>query len=118
MPFSKRIVPGLSHVGPMRSGQRGIAIITLTVMMTAVLIPLVGLAIDGGILFMTKAKLQLAVDAAALAGGRSLSVGLDLASQTASCTSTVQSYFAANFPNGWFGSSNSNVAVNIAQTAF
>lgn len=108
MPFSKS----------MKGGQRGIAIITLTVMMTAVLIPLVGLAIDGGILFMTKAKLQTAVDAAALAGGRSLSVGLDLPSQTASCTATVQSYFAANFPTGWFGSSAANVAVNIAQSAF
>ena len=92
--------------------------IMLTVMMTSVLIPLVGLAIDGGILFMTKAKLQTAVDAAALAGGRSLSVGLDLASQTASCTNTVNAYFAANFPNGWFGASNANIAVNIAQSAF
>src|ERR1700736_5874828 len=106
MPFSKRGARGFGHVGPMKGGQRGIAVITLTVMMTAVLIPLVGLAIDGGILFMTKAKLQTAVDAAALAGGRSLSVGLDLASQTASCTATVQSYFAANFPTGWFGATN------------
>jgi Flp pilus assembly protein TadG len=92
--------------------------IMLTVMMTSVLVPLVGLAIDGGILFMTKAKLQTAVDAASLAGGRSLSVGLDLPSQTASCTNTVNAYFAANFPNGWFGASNANVAVNIAQSAF
>lgn len=118
MPFSKRGTHGLRSISLLKSKQRGVALITLTVMMTAVLIPLVGLAIDGGILFMTKAKLQLAVDAAALAGGRSLSVGLDLASQTASCTSTVQSYFAANFPTGWFGSSNSNVAVNIAQSAY
>jgi hypothetical protein len=79
---------------------------------------MVGLAIDGGILFMTKAKLQTAVDAAALAGGRSLSVGLDLASQTDSWTNTVNSYFAANFPTGWFGASNPVVNVNIAQTAF
>jgi len=90
----------------------------MTVMMTTVLLPLVGLAIDGGILFMIKAKLQTAVDAAALAGGRSLSVGLDLASQTASCTAAVNSYFAANFPPGWWGTTNPNVTVSLATTAY
>src|ERR1700676_1601041 len=118
MPFTKNCARGLGNGIPLKSDQRGVAMIMLTVMMTTVLVPLVGLAVDGGILFMTKAKLQLAVDAAALAGGRSLSVGLDLASQTVSCTNTVQSYFAANFPTGWFWSSNPNVAVNIAQTPF
>jgi Flp pilus assembly protein TadG len=64
------------------------AVVLMTVMLGTVLLPMVGLAIDGSILFMIKAKLQAAVDAAALAGGRSLSVGLDLASQTSSCTAT------------------------------
>src|ERR1700730_3111065 len=117
MPFTKNCARGLGNGIPLKSDQRGVAMIMLTVMMTTVLVPLVGLAIDGGILFMTKAKLQTAVDAASLAGGRSLSVGLDLASQTASCTNTVNAYFAANFPNGWFGATNANVSVNIAQSA-
>jgi hypothetical protein len=58
------------------------------------------------------------VDAASLAGGRSLSVGLDLPSQVASCTAATQAYFTANFPPGWFGAANPSVAVNIAQTGF
>jgi Flp pilus assembly protein TadG len=118
MPYSEQGINGLRRLRPLKRRPRGIALIMLTLMMSLVLIPLVGLAIDGGILFMTKAKLQTAVDAAALAGGRSLSVGLNLASQTASCTATVNSYLSANFPNGWFGCSNPNVNVNIAQTAF
>src|ERR1700730_14197645 len=118
MPFTKCGTHGVRNSYPLKSKQRGAAMIMLTVMMTSVLIPLAGLAIDGSILFMMKAKLQTAVDAASLAGGRSLSVGLDLPTQTASCTNTVNAYFAANFPNGWFGASNANVAVNIVQTAF
>jgi len=43
-------------------------------MLTAmVMIPMIGLAIDGSILYWTKAKLSAAVDAAALAVGRDLS---------------------------------------------
>src|SRR6202171_430789 len=118
MPFTKNGVRSLRNSNRLKSDQRGVAIIMLTFMMTTLLVPLVGLAIDGGILFMTKAKLQTAVDAASLAGGRSLRVGLDLATQTASCTNTVNAYFAANFPNGWFGATNANVGVNIAQSAF
>ena len=41
--------------------QRGGALILMTVMVASLLIPMVGLAIDGGILFLIKAKLQAAV---------------------------------------------------------
>src|SRR5205085_7206840 len=98
--------------------QRGGALILMTVMVASLLIPMVGLAIDGGILFLIKAKLQAAVDAAALAGGRSLSVGLDLSSQTASSTATTQAYFSANFPTGWLGTSAPSVTVSIAHTVY
>jgi len=87
-------------------------------MIGTVIVPMVGLAIDGSILFMIKAKLQSAVDAAALAGGRSLSVGLDLPSQTASCTAATTAYLNANFPSGWFGTTSPTVTVSIASTAF
>jgi Flp pilus assembly protein TadG len=61
-----------------------------------VLIPMIGLAIDGAILFWVKAKLSAAVDAAALAAGRTPS---------ANANTTAQQYVYANFPAGWMGTS-------------
>jgi hypothetical protein len=61
-----------------RRGRRGIVVIMLSMMVAVVMLPLVGLAIDGSILYLVQAKLSAAVDAAALAAARSLSVGLDL----------------------------------------
>ncbi|MBV9302096.1 MAG: VWA domain-containing protein [Acidobacteriaceae bacterium] len=87
-------------------------------MITTVVLPLVGLAIDGSVGYWLKAKLSSAVDAAALAAGRSLSVGLTLQAQINSATQTAQTYFAANFPTGLMGTAlvggQPNVA--IAQT--
>jgi Flp pilus assembly protein TadG len=57
-----------------------------------VLIPMIGLAIDGATLFWVKARLSAAVDAAALAAGR------DPASDPQAIA--VQ-YVDANFPPGW-----------------
>lgn len=90
----------------------------LAVMVGSILIPMVGLAIDGSILYMIKTKLSASVDAAALAGARSLSVGLDLASQTAASTQTVNSYFNANFPPGFFGTVNPSVTVTMDESVF
>jgi Flp pilus assembly protein TadG len=55
---------------------------------------MIGLAIDGAILFWVKARLSAAVDAAALAAGRN---------PTADANSTAQQYVYANFPSGWMG---------------
>ncbi|MDQ6706134.1 MAG: pilus assembly protein TadG-related protein, partial [Acidobacteriota bacterium] len=87
-------------------------------MVATVLIPIVGLAIDGTILFFVKTKLSAAVDAAALAGARSLSTGLDLPSQTAAAQATIQSFFNANYPAGFWGSTNATLATSITQTAY
>ena len=98
--------------------QRGAALILLTLMVSTVLIPIVGLAIDGTILFLVKTKLSTSVDAAALAGARSLSLGTDITSQTAAAQSTVQSYFSANFPSGFWGTTNATQTNTIKQTAY
>src|ERR1022692_2324530 len=74
-----------------RRGRRGIVVIMLSLMVAVVMLPLVGLAIDGSILYLVQAKLSAAVDAAALAAARSLSVGLALNSQTASATAALRS---------------------------
>jgi Flp pilus assembly protein TadG len=88
-----------------------------TVMLVLVVVPMVGLAIDGAVLYLIRARLSAAVDAAALAGARSLSVGLTLASQTASAQATAQAYFTANFPTGVLRTYNPVFSATIAQTA-
>src|ERR1700690_279338 len=101
-----------------RRGRRGIVVTMLSLMVATVLLPLVGLAIDGSILYLVQAKLSAAVDAAALAGARSLSVGLDLTSQTASATATAQNFFSANFPTGYWNTTNLTLNTTVAQTAY
>ena len=101
-----------------RRGRRGIVVIMLSLMVAVVLLPLVGLAVDGTVLYLVQAKLSAAVDAAALAAARSLSVGLDLTSQTASATATAQSFFSANFPTGFWSTSNLSFTAAVAETAY
>ncbi|HEY3838910.1 MAG TPA: VWA domain-containing protein [Bryobacteraceae bacterium] len=85
--------------------ERGATLILLTLALALVVIPLVGIAIDGTTLYLVRLKLSQAVDAAALSGARSLSTGLDLASQSGSASATALTYFQANFPDGFMGTS-------------
>jgi Flp pilus assembly protein TadG len=82
--------------------EKGIAIILAT-MTICVFGAMIGLAIDGGIAFFLKARLGQAMDAASLAGARSLSRGADIGTQAASAATTAQNYFTANFPNNFWG---------------
>lgn len=97
--------------------QSGAAMTLLATMVATVLVPLVGLAIDGSIMWMIKVKFVAACDSAALAGARSLSAGLDLSSQQASAQATAMQYFNANFPAGFWNTRNVNVTASVAQTA-
>lgn len=101
-----------------KTGERGATLILFTFLTVLVLIPVIGLAIDGAIVMWEKARLVTAVDAAALAAGRSLSVGQDLASQTASAVRTAQTYFQANFQPGQMGTTvvNGQPTVTVAQS--
>ena len=83
--------------------ERGFVIEVWTLMMFFIILPMVGLAIDCGVLFFVKSKLQTAVDGAALGAARSLSRGQDIASQQAAATDTAKRYYHANFPNQWMG---------------
>ena len=85
-------------------------------MLVLVVIPMVGFAVDGGLAYMMQTRLSAAVDSAALAGARSLSVGLTLASQTASAQATVTSYLNANFPLGIYGTTNFTSSSSIQET--
>jgi len=109
--FSKRLLQGCRH-------ERGATLILLTFALSLVVLPLMGIAIDGTICYLVRAKLSQAVDAAALGGARSLSTGLDLASQSSSATATALNYLNANFPSGLMGATLSgSPTINITQNS-
>src|SRR6202022_3183729 len=82
-------------------GQRGFVIHIWLFMMLFVIIPMVGLAIDAGIMYFIKGKLQTAVDGAALGAARSLNRSQQLSQQVTDATNTAIRYYHANFPDHW-----------------
>jgi Flp pilus assembly protein TadG len=84
-------------------GERGFVILLWTLMMLFLILPMVGLAIDAGILYTIKAKLQTSVDGAALGAARSLNRSQDVPSQQTDATNTAKRYYHANFPDSWMG---------------
>ena len=85
---------------PRRRRKAGSILIMFTMIMPALLIPLVGLGIDATMLYSVKAKLQAAVDGAALAAAESLSAGLTLAAQSSAATLAADQFIRANFITG------------------
>ena len=57
-----------------RINQRGSSVILFTMLSILLLIPLLGLAVDASVMYLMKAKLSSAVDAAAIATARSLNL--------------------------------------------
>jgi Flp pilus assembly protein TadG len=86
-----------------RKNQRGMAIFFYATMLIFV-IGCVGLAVDVGTVYMIRARLVAAVDAAALAAGRSVNLTNSVATATTNATNTASQFFAANFPTGYFNS--------------
>src|SRR5580693_8912161 len=98
--------------------ERGISMI-FTAMTLVFIVPMVGLAIDAGILYTVKGKLQMAVDAASLAAARALSRGNDDATQQSNARAVAHEYVLLNFPNGYFnvgtptfGSGSSGISID------
>lgn len=86
--------------------RKGSALILFTLLLPTFIIPVVGLGIDGAILFMVKAKLSAAVDAGALAAARALNAGLTMEAQEAAAKQTAREFVSANFPDKYWGSKN------------
>ena len=82
-----------------KPGERGATLLLVTFVSLFLLIPIVGLCIDGAYIFLMKARLSAAVDASALATGRSLNVGQSDAAQISNAIAMGQTYFKANFPD-------------------
>jgi Flp pilus assembly protein TadG len=100
-----------------RKGRKGITLVVAG-LLVGVTLPLVGLAIDASLLYVVRTELSSAVDAAALAGARSLNRGMDLDSQSASATATANAFFTANFPNGHLNTTNVVFTPAVAESAY
>ena len=75
----------------------------LAVISLIFIIPMIGLAVDVGMLYVVKARLQGAVDGASLAAARALNLGQTTTAQAASAKQNAVNWFYANFPAGsWF----------------
>jgi Flp pilus assembly protein TadG len=83
--------------------QNGQALIMFTMMVATVLIPIVGLAIDGSRGYLVRLKLSSAVDGGSLAAARLLGTGADAATQLANAKATATLFVNANFPAKFFG---------------
>jgi len=86
--------------------QKGFAFIYVTLVGALLLLPMAGLAVDFGILYNIKARLQTAVDAAAIGAGYMLHATTNLQDpvQLAAIQTAAQAYFNANYPTHYFGS--------------
>ncbi len=85
--------------------RQGFAVI-LTTLSLLLLVPMVGLAVDVTVLYMIRAKLSAAVDAAVLAGAQGLARGNDTVTQNANAQDAATRFFNANFPSGYWGTTN------------
>jgi len=88
-----------SHLRQSRTAENGASLL-LAVMAMIFLIPMIGLAVDVGMLYVIKARLQGAVDGASLAAARSLNLGQTTAAQAVSAKQNAVNWFYANFPAG------------------
>lgn len=75
-------------------GQRGVVMIMVTIGMVAIL-AVAGLALDGGHMFLTKTRLQNAVDAAALTAAKTLKSTDSMAVATAAAQATFEDNLGA-----------------------
>lgn len=96
--------------------RKGVTLI-ITAMMLTIAIPLVGLAIDAGTLYSTRAKIQSAADAASMAAARSLAVGLSLSAQETKSKDRAKEYFKANFPDGTGDVEIKDIDVSVSESA-
>jgi Flp pilus assembly protein TadG len=94
------------HSPPTRNRNESGVSLLMSVVMLAVILAVVGLAVDSGFLYLVKARLQAAVDGAALAAARALVLGQTTAAQRTSAQSNATNWFHANFPDLALGTRN------------
>src|ERR1700676_2108434 len=99
-----------------RLSQKGVSLLVGTASMI-LLIPSAGLAVDAALLYYMKTRIQGAVDGAALAAARSLTLGATTAAQSSSAKQNAVNWFYANFPTTLWGSSNTQMDQSMVTVA-
>lgn len=94
-------------------GERGTALIVGTCSMILV-VPMIGLAVDVGLIYALKAQLQASVDGASLAAARALSLSANTASQVSDAQHNANNWFYSNFPNSYWGATSTDMAPDDA----
>lgn len=97
---------------PILQRQRG-AIAIMVALSMLVLLAVVGLSIDAGLAYLVKARLNAAVDSAALAGARAVTTGNNETEQIASAKLAASDFFSANIPNNYLLSAPRIVSTNV-----
>lgn len=88
---------------------RGIAVL-FTALLLVIAVPMMGLMFDSTLLFLIKARLQGAVDGAALAGARALARGADSPTQVSAAQTAASNYVMLNYPSSFFFSGTPTVS--------
>jgi Flp pilus assembly protein TadG len=86
--------------GQSKNREKGASLFVAIAALVWIILPMLGLFIDLGILYSAKARLQSAVDGAALAAARALNLGQDTSAQSTSAKQNAVNWFYANFPPG------------------
>ena len=89
----------------LKARQQSGQVIMIVAFSLVALIGAVGLAIDSGLGYLLKAKLNAAIDSASIAGARAVSNGSDQATQAANAKQAAREFFNANMPANYLGSS-------------
>jgi Flp pilus assembly protein TadG len=92
--------------------QRGAVAIMVAIAML-VLLGVVGLTIDAGLAYLLKARLNAAVDSAALAGARAVTTGNTQTEQVASARAAAADFFSANIPTNYLLSAPRILSTNV-----
>src|ERR1700733_5870952 len=92
-----------------KNSEKGASLFIAIAALVWVVIPMMGLFVDLGILYSAKARLQAAVDGAALAAARSLNLGQTITAQEGNAAQNAVNWFYGNFPPGTWFSSNTKI---------
>jgi len=92
-----------------KRGESGTALFVTIIATVWLIVPIAGLAVDTGSVYVTMARLQAAVDGASLAAARALSVGSTTQAQASSAEQNAVNWFYANFQPGNWGTTNTQM---------
>jgi Flp pilus assembly protein TadG len=105
--FMQLAKPGNCRRGNRRGGnhrtvnkEKGASLFIAIAALVWIILPMLGLFVDLGVLYSAKARLQAAVDGAALAAARALNLGQTTSAQATAAQQNAVNWFYANYPTG------------------